>query len=91
MLLVDNWQIKLIKKISQMEFIFGENALESVYAWTIPFLAIIILSEMIFSHFMEAKLYSKKDLFTNIYFALLNKKYIFKPKYDTNISNTIEY
>ena len=55
-----------------MEFIFGENALESVYFWAIPLHATVILAEMIYSHIMEAKLYSRKDLATNIYLALMN-------------------
>lgn len=55
-----------------MEFIFGENALESVYVWAIPLHAIVILAEMIYSHVMEAQLYSRKDLATNIYLALMN-------------------
>lgn len=55
-----------------MEVIFGENALEGVYAWAIPLHATVILAEMVYSSIHKAQLYSKKDLFTNIYLALMN-------------------
>ena len=55
-----------------MDFVFGENALESVYAWSIPLHASVILAEMIYSSVAQANLYSRKDLFTNIYLALMN-------------------
>lgn len=55
-----------------MDFVFGENALESVYAWSIPLHATVILAEMIYSSVAQAKLYSKKDLFTNAYLGLMN-------------------
>ncbi|QIG89009.1 sterol desaturase family protein [Chryseobacterium sp. POL2] len=55
-----------------MDFVFGENALESVYAWSIPLHATVILAEMIYSSVAQAKLYSKKDLFTNVYLGLMN-------------------
>ncbi len=55
-----------------MDLLFGENALESVYAWAIPLHAIVIFAEMIYSNFANAHLYSRKDLLTNIYLALLN-------------------
>ena len=50
-----------------MDFVFGENALESVYMWSIPLHAAVILAEMIYSSVAQANLYSRKDLFTNIY------------------------
>lgn len=55
-----------------MDFSFGENAVETVYAWSIPLHVAVILSEMIYSHVAQAQLYTKKDLWTNIYLALMN-------------------
>lgn len=55
-----------------MDFFSGENGVEAVYAWAIPLHATIIFSEMIYSHISESNLYSKKDLKTNIYLALMN-------------------
>ncbi len=55
-----------------MDFIMSEDGLEHVYAWAIPLHATVILAEMIYSHVSEAKLYSGKDLATNVYLALMN-------------------
>jgi len=55
-----------------MDYFMSENGLESVYAWAIPVHATVILAEMIYSSVAQAHLYSRKDLFTNIYLALMN-------------------
>ncbi len=55
-----------------MDFLMSEDGLETVYAWAVPLHATVILAEMIYSHVSEAKLYSGKDLATNIYLALMN-------------------
>lgn len=54
------------------DYFWGENGLEYVYSWSIPILAAVILAEMIYSHVSETKLYSGKDVATNIYLAVLN-------------------
>lgn len=55
-----------------MSNFLAEDAIGSVYVWTIPLFVVVIVSEMIYSHFANAKLYTKKDLATNIYLAVLN-------------------
>jgi sterol desaturase/sphingolipid hydroxylase (fatty acid hydroxylase superfamily) len=55
-----------------MSFFIGEDGLQNIYAWAIPLHATVILSEMIYSHYSESKLYSGKDLLQNIYLALGN-------------------
>ncbi|MBC7556767.1 MAG: sterol desaturase family protein [Chryseobacterium sp.] len=55
-----------------MSFFIGEDGLQNIYMWAIPLHATVILSEMIYSHISESKLYSGKDLATNIYLALVN-------------------
>ena len=55
-----------------MELFFGEDGLENVYSWAIPLHATVILAEMIYSHFADAKLYDKKDVATSVFLALLN-------------------
>lgn len=45
---------------------------EVLYAWSIPFFAIIILSEILISYYVKRKNYTFKDTATNIYFALIN-------------------
>lgn len=55
-----------------MDFLMSEDGLENVYAWAVPLHATVILAEMIYSHVSEAKLYSGKDLATNVYLALMN-------------------
>lgn len=54
------------------DYFMSENGLESVYAWAIPVHAAVILAEMIYSSIAQAHLYSRKDLLTNIYLALMN-------------------
>jgi sterol desaturase/sphingolipid hydroxylase (fatty acid hydroxylase superfamily) len=55
-----------------MSFFIGEDGLQNIYTWAIPLHATVIFSEMIYSHISESKLYSGKDLATNIYLALGN-------------------
>ncbi|WEK71374.1 MAG: sterol desaturase family protein [Candidatus Chryseobacterium colombiense] len=55
-----------------MDYFMSENGLESVYAWAVPVHAAVILAEMIYSSVAQAHLYSRKDLLTNIYLALMN-------------------
>ena len=49
------------------------------------------MASKLLSFFYISKFVAKKNTQNYIYFTLLGKKHIFKPKYDTNISNTIEY
>jgi hypothetical protein len=53
-------------------FSYERGWARNVYAWAVPLHATVILAEMIYSHVSEAKLYSGKDLATNIYLALMN-------------------
>lgn len=55
-----------------MNDFLASDAIGSVYIWTLPLFVIVILAEMLYSHFGQAKLYTKKDLATNIYLAILN-------------------
>ncbi|MBS1550426.1 MAG: sterol desaturase family protein [Bacteroidetes bacterium] len=55
-----------------MNDFLAEDALGTVYSWSMPLLVATILAEMIYSHLLKAKLHNGKDLFTNIYLALLN-------------------
>ena len=55
-----------------MSFFIGEDGLQNIYTWAIPLHATVILSEMIYSHYSESKLYSGKDLVQNIFLALGN-------------------
>lgn len=55
-----------------MSLFIGEDGLQNVYVWAIPFHAVVIVAEMIYSHTSEAGLYQKKDVFTNIKLALMN-------------------
>lgn len=50
----------------------GEDGLESVYAWSIPILVTVILAEMIYSQYSEAKLYNGKDVATSVCLAVMN-------------------
>lgn len=55
-----------------MDFFMGEDGLESVYAWSIPILVTVILAEMIYSQYSEAKLYNGKDVATSVCLAVMN-------------------
>ncbi|SFH91689.1 sterol desaturase family protein [Halpernia frigidisoli] len=55
-----------------MSFFLGEDGLQNVYTWAIPFHATVILGEMIYSHVSESKLYNNKDIVQNIFLALGN-------------------
>lgn len=55
-----------------MDFFMGEDGLENVYVWSIPILVTVILAEMIYSHFSEAKLYNGRDVATSVCLALMN-------------------
>ena len=45
---------------------------EVLYAWSVPFFAIVIFSEIFISYYMKRKNYAFKDTATNVYFALIN-------------------
>lgn len=55
-----------------MNVFTGEHGLETIYAWSIPLHASIILAELIFSHIVKAKLYNGKDVMTSVFLALMN-------------------
>ena len=50
-----------------MSFFIGEDGLQNIYLSAIPLHASVILSEMIYGHISESKLYSGKDLIQNIF------------------------
>lgn len=52
--------------------IFTENGQGIIYMWSIPIHCIVILGEMIYSHFNKEKLYETKDVLSNVYLAVLN-------------------
>ena len=55
--------------IKKMDSILNQEVL---YAWSTPFFAVIIITEMIASFVLKKKNYTIKDTLTNIYFAGLN-------------------
>jgi hypothetical protein len=55
-----------------LDEIFSENGQGIIYMWSIPIHAIVILGEMIYSHFNREKLYETKDVLSNVYLAILN-------------------
>ena len=54
------------------DFLGGENAVSTIYFYSIPFFIGLILFEMYYSHKHNHNLYSAKDTLTNVYFALMN-------------------
>lgn len=55
-----------------MNDFLGEDALSTIYTWSVPFFAVIIIAEMIYSHVSKAKFYSTKDVAASAYLGLLN-------------------
>lgn len=49
-----------------------EDALGTVYFWSMPLLITVILVEMVYSHLLQIGLHNRKDFFTNLFLALLN-------------------
>ena len=52
--------------------IFSENGQGIIYMWSIPIHAVVILGEMVYSHFNKEKLYETRDVLSNVYLAVLN-------------------
>lgn len=55
-----------------MREIFSENGQGIIYMWSIPVHTVVILGEMLYSHFNKEKLYETRDVLSNIYLAILN-------------------
>lgn len=55
-----------------MNDFIGEDALSTIYTWSVPFFAVIIIAEMIYSHVSKAKFYNTKDVAASAYLGLLN-------------------
>lgn len=55
-----------------MKEIFSENGQGIIYMWSIPVHTVVILGEMLYSHFNKEKLYETRDVLSNIYLAILN-------------------
>lgn len=55
-----------------MKEIFSENGQGIIYMWSIPLHTVVILGEMLYSHFNKEKLYETRDVLSNIYLAILN-------------------
>ena len=55
-----------------MKEIFSENGQGIIYLWSIPVHTVVILGEMLYSHFNKEKLYETRDVLSNIYLAILN-------------------
>lgn len=52
--------------------LFDENGVGLIYLYSSPFFALLILVEMLFSHFGKKNLYTKNDVFVNVIFAVFN-------------------